>query len=79
MVNCQPYLPLSVVDTAQVAPRHRKAGLSLYGLHVAGLGYKNRKSSLATNTHSTLPTPRTGYMYTKVFGLLWHLQADQEL
>lgn len=37
MVYGQPYLSLCVEHTAQVAPRHCKVGLSLYGFQVASL------------------------------------------
>ena len=37
VVNGQPYLSLCIVDTAQVAPGHRKARLGLNGFHVATL------------------------------------------
>ena len=39
----QPYLSLTVVDTAQVAPSDGKRGMSLYGLHVARLVRKGRE------------------------------------
>ena len=39
----QPYLSLTVVDTAQVAPSDGKRGMRLYGLHVARLVRKGRE------------------------------------
>lgn len=37
MVYGQPYLSLCIEHTAQVAPCHRKVGLSLYGFQVTSL------------------------------------------
>ena len=37
MMYGQPYLSLTVVDTAQVAPSYSKCWMSLYSLHVTGL------------------------------------------
>lgn len=43
MMYSQPYLSLTVVDTAQVAPSDGKRGMRLYGLHVARLVRKGRE------------------------------------
>ena len=37
MVDGEPDFPLRVKDASEVAPRHGKAGLCLYGLEVARL------------------------------------------
>ena len=38
VMNGQPYLPLAIVNTAQITPGNCKRWLGLYGFHVTGLG-----------------------------------------
>lgn len=43
VMDGQPYFRLRIVDATQITPGHSKAGVSLNGLHVAGLQGENRE------------------------------------